>query len=143
MEPEVRVNADQVRIERGVMDFRQWYAVRHNRLPKSLVVVRDDVSRIEQDRLRQPGKRATTVVCRNYGLAERCLMQALFDGPQSISQFQAGFRRCEDAFSASPKATLAFKVVASHPAIKAGSIALYLAALSSPSICESRSGRIS
>ena len=25
MEPEVRINVDQVRVERGVMDFRQWY----------------------------------------------------------------------------------------------------------------------
>jgi hypothetical protein len=47
MEPEVRINPDQMGIERGVMDLRQRYAVRHDWLPKALVIVRDDVSGIE------------------------------------------------------------------------------------------------
>jgi hypothetical protein len=70
MESEVRVNADQVRIERGVMDFRQWNAIRHDWLPQSLVLIGDDVSRIEQDRFGQPGERATPVVCCDHSLSE-------------------------------------------------------------------------
>lgn len=70
MESEVRINANQVRIECGVMNFRQWDPVRHDRLPEAFVVIRDDVSRIEQDRLGQPGERATPVVCCDHSLPE-------------------------------------------------------------------------
>jgi hypothetical protein len=51
------------------MDFRQKYTVRYDRLTEPLVVVRDDVSRIEQDRCRESGERTTAVVRRNHGLA--------------------------------------------------------------------------
>ena len=46
MQPIVRVDADQMRIEGCVMDLRQREAVWHHRLAESLVRVRDDVGRV-------------------------------------------------------------------------------------------------
>ena len=42
------IDADQVCIERRVMDLGQRQAIRHDRLPKPLVLVRYDVRSVEQ-----------------------------------------------------------------------------------------------
>jgi len=51
MDLEVRVDSDEVRVECRVMGLREGNAVLHYRLPKPLVLVFDDMSRIEQHRL--------------------------------------------------------------------------------------------
>jgi hypothetical protein len=53
MQPVVRVDANQMCVERGVMNFGERDAVRNHRLAKLLMSVRDDMSRVEQQRLGQ------------------------------------------------------------------------------------------
>ena len=59
MQPIVRVDADQMRIEGCVMDLRQRETVWHHRLAESLVRVRDDVGCVQKDRFRQSRQRAS------------------------------------------------------------------------------------
>ena len=88
MQPIVRVDPDQMGVECGVMDFRERDAVGNYRLAKPLVPVRDDVGRIQQQRLKQPRQRAAAVIRANYGFPERCLMQPLLDRTQGVAPFE-------------------------------------------------------
>ena len=88
MQPIVGVDADQMRVESGVMNFRERDAIRHHRLAELLVLVRDDMSRVEQQRFGQPRQRAAAIVGGDDGLAERRLMQPLFDRAQGIAPFE-------------------------------------------------------
>src|SRR5262249_6010958 len=73
MNPEIRVDADQIGIERGMVNLRQRQAVRDDWLTKLLVGINNDVCRIEEPRLRQTGDRTTPVVSCKDGLSERRL----------------------------------------------------------------------
>lgn len=86
----VSVDANQMCIERGVMDFGERDAVRNHRLAKLLISVRDDMSRVEQQRLGQARQRAAAVVGGNNGFAEGRLVQPLFYGTQGIAPFERG-----------------------------------------------------
>ena len=88
MQPVVRVDANQMCVERGVMDFGERDAVRNHRLAKLLISVRDDMSRVEQQRLGQARQRAAAVVGGDNGFPERRLVQPLFDGTQGITSFE-------------------------------------------------------
>ena len=55
MQAVVRIDPDQVRVERGVVGLGQRQAVRDNGLPEALGFVRDDVGGVEQPRLGQSG----------------------------------------------------------------------------------------
>ena len=48
MQPIVRVDADQMRVERRMMNFRERDAVRNHRLAELLILVRDDMGSVEQ-----------------------------------------------------------------------------------------------
>ena len=93
MQPVVRVDADQMGVERGVMDLGKRNAVRNHRLAKLLVPVRDDMSRVEQQRLGQARQRAAAIVGGDHGFAERRLVQPLFDGTQGVAPFECGLGR--------------------------------------------------
>ena len=62
MQSIVRVDADQMSVERGVMNLRKRNAVRNDRLAETLILVRDDVRGIQQQRFRQSRQRAAAVV---------------------------------------------------------------------------------
>ena len=88
MQPIVRIDADQMRIEGGMMNFRERNAVGNDRLAEPLVLVRDDVRGVQQQRLGQARQRAAAVVGGDDGLAERRLMQPLLDRAQGVAPFQ-------------------------------------------------------
>ena len=44
------------------MDFGQRDSIRYHRLTEKLILVRDNMGRIQKHRLRQPGQRTATVV---------------------------------------------------------------------------------
>ena len=48
MQPIIRVNADQMCVERRMMNFREWDTVRNHRLAELLILVRDDMGGVEQ-----------------------------------------------------------------------------------------------
>ena len=50
----VRIDADQVGVERGMVDLGQRQAVGHDRLAQQFVPVGNDMRRIEQAMLAQP-----------------------------------------------------------------------------------------
>jgi hypothetical protein len=58
----IRIDADQMRVERRVMDFGQRDAIGHDGLAEPLVLVGDDVGGIEKKRLGQSRRCATTIV---------------------------------------------------------------------------------
>ncbi len=70
MHPDVGIDPDEARIERGVMDLGQWNAIRDDRVRRALVAVRDDGGSVEKHRLRQPGERAASSVGCNDSVAE-------------------------------------------------------------------------
>jgi hypothetical protein len=53
MQTKIRVYTDKMGIEGGVMNLGQRDAVRHHRLAQRLVIVRNDVRRVQEERLRQ------------------------------------------------------------------------------------------
>lgn len=48
MQPIIRVDANQMRVEGRMMNLRERDAVRNNRLAKLLILIRDDMGGIEQ-----------------------------------------------------------------------------------------------
>src|ERR1700680_1687212 len=70
MEPVVGVDPYKVSVKRRMMHFRERKAVRNTRLAKSLILVRDDVRRIEQQWLRQARQGAAAIVGGNDSFAE-------------------------------------------------------------------------
>lgn len=48
MQSEILVDSDEMRIEGGVMDFREGDAVSDHRLTKHLVLIFDDMSGVEK-----------------------------------------------------------------------------------------------
>jgi len=52
MDAKIRVDADQVSIEGRMVDFGERQTIRDDRLPQLLVRIHDDVSGIEEPRLR-------------------------------------------------------------------------------------------
>ena len=85
VEPIVRVDADQVCIEGCMVNLREWNAVWNHGLPQFLVAIGDYMRRIQQHRLRQTLQGAPSGIGTDYGLAERGLVQALFDGTHGIA----------------------------------------------------------
>ena len=83
----VGIDADEMSVERRMVDFRQWQSICHNRLTPLLVAIFDDVSGIEQQRFRQAGERAAPAICGEYCLAKADLMQALLHSSQRVSSF--------------------------------------------------------
>jgi hypothetical protein len=63
-------DANQMCVERGVMDFGERDAIWDHRLAKLLISVGDDMSCVEQQRLRQARQRAAAVVGGDNGFAE-------------------------------------------------------------------------
>src|SRR5215467_2667811 len=84
----VRVNANQMRIECGMVDFRQRDTIGHHRLAELLVFVGDDVGRIQEKWLGQARQRTSATIGGDDGFAERCLMQALLNRAQGVTPFQ-------------------------------------------------------
>jgi hypothetical protein len=70
----VGIDAYEVRIECCVVDLGQRNAVGHNGLAQALMAIVDDVSCIEQKRLRQTGQRTAPAVGCDDSVAERRLM---------------------------------------------------------------------
>ena len=70
MQQVVGVAANKMGVERGVMNLRERDAVRDYRLAELLVLVRDDMSRVEQQRFRQARQRAAAIIGGDDGLAE-------------------------------------------------------------------------
>jgi hypothetical protein len=70
MQPIVRVDADQMRVESCMMDLRKRNAVRHHGLAEALVTIRNDVGSIEQQWLGQTGKSTAPPVGRDDCLTE-------------------------------------------------------------------------
>jgi hypothetical protein len=58
----VRVDPDQMRVKGGMMDFRERDAIGNHRLAQALILVRDDVRSVQQQRLRQARQRAAAIV---------------------------------------------------------------------------------
>jgi hypothetical protein len=87
VQPVVGVDSDQVRIESRVVNFRERDPIGNHWLAELLITVRDDMGGIEQERLRQARDRATAFVRSDDGLAERSLVQPLFDCAQGVAPF--------------------------------------------------------
>src|SRR6516165_8080012 len=93
MQPVVGIDADQMGVERGVMDFRERKTVWNYRLAEFLFLVRDDVGGIKQQRFTQSRQRTAAVVSSDDGFAERRLMQSVFDCAQGITPLERSVRR--------------------------------------------------
>ena len=87
MDAEIRVDPDQLGVKGCMMELRQRKAIRDDRLPKLLVSIDNDVSGIEQPRIRQVRDRASSAVGREHRISERCLMQRCFDFTKCIPAF--------------------------------------------------------
>jgi hypothetical protein len=68
MDAEISIDADQVGVERRVMDFGQRQPIRDDGLTKLLVGIDNDVSGIKQARLGQFGNHAPSVVGSEDGI---------------------------------------------------------------------------
>jgi len=89
----IRIDADEMGVEGRVIDFRERNTIRNDWLPEPLIFVSNDMGGIEQQRFRQPGQSAATIVSSDYGLAERRLVQPLLDGAQGVTPFERGLPR--------------------------------------------------
>ncbi|MGY3530757.1 hypothetical protein ACVISU_003525 [Bradyrhizobium sp. USDA 4452] len=85
MDSVVWIDADQVCIERRMMNFRKRKTVLDERLAKLFISVGHDVGGIEQSRLGQARYRAPVAIGTQNRLAERRLMKTLPDKSQAIS----------------------------------------------------------
>jgi len=92
MQSVVRVDSNQMRIERSVMKFREWYPIRHRGLTKLFMLVLDYMRSIQQYRFWDARNGTPATVRRNDGLSEGCLMQPLLDCTQRIPAFQCILR---------------------------------------------------
>jgi hypothetical protein len=75
----VRVDPDQVGVERGVVDLGEKQSVRNDRLPQLLIGIHNDVDGIQQGSLGQPRNRASPVISLEHRISKRGLMKALLD----------------------------------------------------------------
>src|ERR1700733_2385341 len=91
MQSEIRVDSDEMSVEGGVMDLREWDAVADHRLTKHLVLIFDDMSGVEKHGLGEPGQSTSASVGANNSFSKGRLMETLFDGPQRVSTLN--FRR--------------------------------------------------
>ena len=91
----IRIDADQVDVERCMVDLGQRQAVRHDRLAQQFVLVGNDVRRIEQAMFAQSRQGTATAVGGDDGFAERVLMQTLFHDPQGVAAL-CRLRRCRE-----------------------------------------------
>lgn len=64
MESIIRVDSNQMCIEGGMMDLRQWNAIGDRRLPKPLVLIGNDVSGVQKQRRYAPRAGRRTKSCR-------------------------------------------------------------------------------
>ena len=78
MNAEIGGDADEIFVERSVVDRAHAQPVAHERLAR-LLGVADDVRSVEQPNLAETADRATIVVCGKYGTAKLRLMDALLD----------------------------------------------------------------
>src|SRR5665647_1142423 len=92
MEPIICINADQVSVESGVMDFRQRDAVRHHWLAKPVVLIGNNVGGVQKQRLRQSRQCASAIIGSDDGLTERRLVQSLLDRAQGITPLERVLR---------------------------------------------------
>src|ERR1700693_1239703 len=106
-----------------MMDLRKWEPVRHNRLPESLLFISNDVSRIQQQRLGQPGQRTSSPIRRYHGLPERSLVNPLLYRPSASRRSALVSGMSSSSSPGNPKATLAFSALGSQPTTNAGTIA--------------------
>src|SRR6516164_2009602 len=93
MDTEIWVDADQVGIEGGVVNFREGQSIRHDRLAQLLVGIRYDVGGIEEPRFREPTDRTAAPVGGQHGISERCLVQTLLYLAEGIATFRSGWDR--------------------------------------------------
>jgi len=123
MQPIVRVDTDEMSVEGGVMDFGERNPVGNDRLAEQLVLVRDYVGGVQQQWLGQARERTAAVIGSDHGLAERRLMQPLFDCPEGVAPFQRRLGRQYRLLIGHPERTRAFRPLGSQSVMKAGSIA--------------------
>ncbi len=74
MNPEVRIDPDQMCIKSGVVRLGERNPVLYHGLAELLVLVLDNVSCVQEYRLTQTGQRTAATVRGNYGFAERGLV---------------------------------------------------------------------
>jgi len=74
MDSEVRVDADQLRVEGSVVNLRQRQPICDPRLTHLLVGIGNDMGRVEELRLRQPRDGTAFPVRAQHGVAERHLV---------------------------------------------------------------------
>lgn len=87
MHDPVRRYADQIAVERSVVDLAQAQPVRHERKP-AFAVVLDDVRCVQQFRVPQSADCAAALVRLDYSSAKLWLMKALLNDALRISTFR-------------------------------------------------------
>jgi hypothetical protein len=70
VDAEIGVDADQVRVERRVVQLRQRQTIGDYGLTKLLVAINDDMRGVEQPRFRQLGDRASSIIRGEHSIAE-------------------------------------------------------------------------
>src|SRR6516162_2057759 len=86
----VWVDPDEMRVECCVMDLGHGESVWNYGMAEPLILVRHNVRRVEQQRLRYARDRTTAIVGGDDGLAKRCLMQPLLYCSQGIASLKRG-----------------------------------------------------
>ena len=95
MQAVVRVDADQMGVKGGMMEFRQRNAIGYHRLAEPFVLVGNDVGCVQEQRFGEPGQGAAAVIGADDGFTERRLMQPLLDEAQGIPPFRCVLWRAQ------------------------------------------------
>ena len=70
VDPEIRIDPNEMSVEGSMMDLRKRNSIWHDRLPPRLALVGNDVRRIKQPLFGQSRDRTTSVICGNHRLTE-------------------------------------------------------------------------
>jgi hypothetical protein len=81
----VGVDANQVVVERRVVDLREGNTVSDDRLAKQLIGIGYNVGGIQQMIIRQVADRTSVIVGGKHAVPERCLVQPMLDQAQSVA----------------------------------------------------------